>query len=140
LKRECVLEETPRRKKEKQSTRVRALEEKVDSLLNLLGPDKVPGGSANVNANATIDTRTPAPSDDGCFTTRSAKSTTSPSTIDESKRFDVIDNGLLSMSTADALLDKYKRVHSKYFPFAIVAPEVDAATLRHTPLSCSWLS
>ncbi|KAJ9613073.1 hypothetical protein H2200_003014 [Cladophialophora chaetospira] len=128
LKRECILEETPRRKKQKQSTRVKALEEKVETLLNLLGPDKVGGG--NTNSHATVDTRTPAPTEDGCPTSRSAKSTSAPSTIDDGKGFDVIESGTLSITTADALLNKYKRVHSKYFPFVIVAPEVDAGTLR----------
>ncbi|KIW63826.1 hypothetical protein PV04_08798 [Phialophora macrospora] len=128
LKRECILEETPRRKREKQSTRVKALEEKVNTLLSLLGPEKVPVASAKVVA---IDARTPAPTEDGYSPLcRSANSATAPPSVEEGRRSDVIDHGLLNMSTADALLSKYKRVHSTYFPFVIVAPQTDAATLR----------
>ncbi len=135
LKRECILEEIPRRKKEKQSTRVKALEEKVETLLSLLGSDRGSSGSANADAyvnvhgTSTIDTRTPAPTEDGCLSSRSAKST-APSTSEDGKHFDVIEHGLLNMATAERLLDKYKRINSKYFPFVIVAPEIDAVTLR----------
>ncbi|ETI20879.1 hypothetical protein G647_07222 [Cladophialophora carrionii CBS 160.54] len=128
LGRECILEEIPRRKREKQSTRVKALEDKVNALLGLLGPERVPGGIGNP---ATVDARTPAPTEDGCSPLgRSAQSTTAPSTVEEGRFFDAIDHGLLTMSTADALLSKYKRVHSEYFPFVIVPPQTDAATLR----------
>jgi hypothetical protein len=129
LKRECILEETPRRKREKQSTRVKALEEKVNTLLSLLGPDNVPVASAK--AASSIDARTPAPTEDGYSPLgRSAKSTTTQSMEEDGRRFDVIDHGLLDMSTADTLLSAFKRVHSTYFPFVIVAPQTDAATLR----------
>lgn len=50
--------------------------------------------------------------------------------LDESKGFDVIDSGLLTLSTANALLKTYREVHSKIFPFVPIAPEIDAATLR----------
>jgi hypothetical protein len=119
LRRECILEEAPKRKKEKQSTRVKALEEKVNTLLTLLGP------------NAAIDTRTPAPTEDsGSPVNRSTQDTTASIVVEDNTRFDIIDNGILSLSTADALLNKYKRVHSKFFPFVIVAPDTDAPTLR----------
>jgi hypothetical protein len=120
LKRECTFQEAPRRKKEKQSTRVRALEEKVDSLLTLLGP--------NITAAAA---RTPAPTEDdgspGCGSTRS---TTASSVVQGSRCFDLIDNHILTLPAADALLSKYKRVYTRLFPFVVIAPEIDAATLR----------
>ena len=119
LRRECILEEVPRRKKVKQSTRVKALEEKVNTLLTLLGP------------HAPVDTRTPALTEDNCSPIcQSAKSTATSVSVDESQRLDVIESGLLDMPMADTLLNKYRRVNSKFFPFVIVCPEVDATTLR----------
>src|ERR1700742_1448209 len=84
LKRECIPEEAPRRKKEKQSHRVKALEEKVDTLLTFLGPEKT---SLARNAAASIidSRRTPAPTEDTCSPL--CRSTTAPSTIEESGRF-----------------------------------------------------
>ena len=120
LRRECIVEGVPRRKREKQSTRVKALEEKVDMLLTILGP------------NAAVDTRrTPAPTEDNCSPIcRSTPITVPSTTTKQSRRFDVIDDGLLSMSRAHVLLSKFKRVHSKFFPFVTVATDIDTITLR----------
>lgn len=119
LKRECILEKASRRKKQKQSTRVKALEEKVDSLLTLLGP------------NPTVCVKTPTPTEDNSSPACGSAESTAPSTVvGESSRSDVIDNKILTLSTADVLLNKYKHVYSKFFPFVIVAPEIDAARLR----------
>jgi hypothetical protein len=50
--------------------------------------------------------------------------------------FDVIDSGLISIELADILLTKYKRVHSMFFPFVIIAPKTDALTCRRqTPFT-----
>ncbi|KIW98118.1 uncharacterized protein Z519_01702 [Cladophialophora bantiana CBS 173.52] len=134
LRRDCMLEEAPRRQKEKQSTRIKALEEKVNDLLTLLTPDKNVLGDTNV----TTITTTSAPleqvnSDNVSFasaTKAHSTKTSAPSTAEENRQFDVIDRGVLTMATADTLLKNYQQVHSQFFPFVIVAPEIDAATLR----------
>ncbi|KIY01332.1 uncharacterized protein Z520_02884 [Fonsecaea multimorphosa CBS 102226] len=134
LRRDCLHEETPRRQKEKQSTRIKALEEKVNSLLTLLTPDKNVVG----NTNATIITTTPAATEEQSSDNVSSASVanvqstqnSAPSTVDESREFDAIDSGILTMATADILLETYKQVHTKFFPFVVVDPGTDAATLR----------
>ncbi|EXJ75039.1 uncharacterized protein A1O5_01735 [Cladophialophora psammophila CBS 110553] len=114
--------------------RIKALEEKVNDLLTLLTPDKNVLGDTNVTAIAT----TSAPleqvnSDNVSFASTTnvhSTKTCAPPTADENRQFDVIDSGVLTMATANALLKKYQQVHSQFFPFVIVAPEIDAATLR----------
>ncbi|KIW11734.1 hypothetical protein PV08_09006 [Exophiala spinifera] len=122
LKRECILEDRPRRKKEKQSSRVKALEEKVETLLSMMGPEK--GGMGVPTSGPRIDLETPAPTDDD-----SMKSVAS-STFEPGHRFDIINTGLLTIAAADIILEKYKCVRTKLFPFVVVPPEIDAATLR----------
>jgi hypothetical protein len=110
--------------------RVQALEEKVNSLLTLLGPE-----NGVRKTNAVVDTTTPAPTEQGdhgtvpslADATSTAPSTSTPG---DGRRFDVIDSGLLTMSTAETLLNNYKQIHSNFFPFVIVGPDIDAATLR----------
>ncbi|OAP57428.1 hypothetical protein AYL99_08166 [Fonsecaea erecta] len=128
LRRDCLHEDGPRRPKERQATRIKALEEKVNSLLTLLTPDKnvvVVGGT-----NATILTTTPAPTEEESSDHVQSIQSSAPSSTEEGRQFDVIDSGILTMSVADTLLQTYKRVHTKVFPFVVVAPETDAATLR----------
>ena len=121
LKRECVPEAAPRRRKERQSTRVEALEGKVDAILSLLGTTPAP----------VVVTRTPAPTEhDRSPTSLGTESNASSIAIIEDRRFDLIENGIITMSTAEILLAKYKRVFSKAFPFVIVAPETTAPRLR----------
>ncbi|OAG42460.1 hypothetical protein AYO21_03336 [Fonsecaea monophora] len=134
LRRDCLHEEAPRRQKEKQSTRIKALEEKVSSLLTLLTQDKQALG----NTNAPVTIATPPHTEEGTSDNVSSASignvqnieAPATSTAEETGQFDVIDSGVLTMATADILLQTYKQVHSKFFPFVLVAPEIDAATLR----------
>ncbi|OQU94426.1 hypothetical protein CLAIMM_00782 [Cladophialophora immunda] len=137
LSRDCLHEEVPRRQREKQSTRIKALEEKVNSLLTWLTPDKNADGSTNAPPITTTPAATEVEaeiSDNVSFASianvQSTNTSAGPSTAEESGQFDVIDNGVLTMASADTLLETYKQVHTKFFPFVVVAPETDAATLR----------
>ncbi|KAK2771726.1 hypothetical protein FQN53_004907 [Emmonsiellopsis sp. PD_33] len=44
---------------------------------------------------------------------------------------DIIDSGLLSLQTADVLLERFKSTMTPHFPFVVVAPHISAERLRH---------
>jgi hypothetical protein len=104
------------------------LEEKVSSLLKLLPADTIPSKSANTVVETSSNSAA-ADNATNAFAVERVQRTT-PSSTERRGQFDVIDNGLITMATANILLDKYKKVHSTFFPFVIVEPNVDAATLR----------
>jgi hypothetical protein len=117
---------------------VKALEDKVGSLLALLDPAKAK------KACDVYHARTPAPTEPSESATSPALTqvrtgpsvTRSPAADSTRADFDVIDSGLISIGLSDILLTKYKRVHSTFFPFVIIAPEVDALTCRReTPFT-----
>jgi hypothetical protein len=131
LKRDCIPEEAPRRKKQKQSHRVKALEDKVDTLLSLLGSERTAGLPKDVTTPVIDARRTPATTDSTCSPAgHSVTGTAASSTYGKSGTFDPIDQGLMTMAAAESLLAKYKTVHTNYFPFVVLSPRVDAATLR----------
>jgi hypothetical protein len=53
-----------------------------------------------------------------------------PISNDDIAQLDVIDQGLLSIAEADVLLEKFKNVKTPQFPFIVIPPGIDAATLR----------
>ena len=118
----------------KQSRRVRVLEEKVDSLLTILGAQR--GNLEHGSVLAEMQTPAPTEGNDDATTTSPMQACTAtstaapPASTGGSSQFDVIDNGILTVPMADVLINKYKSVHSTYFPFVVIAPEADTFAMR----------
>jgi hypothetical protein len=100
--------------------RVEKLEQKVDDLLVLLTPAQSVD-TATSASNPMISSRAER--------TEASKSLSmTPASNDD--HLDVIDRGIISISKADILLEKFKTTKMVQFPFVIIPPTMRASYLR----------
>ncbi|PVI02420.1 hypothetical protein DM02DRAFT_701928 [Periconia macrospinosa] len=104
LKKECVFEETVRKRGPKSRSRVKQLEQRVDSLIGLLAAN---GQSLEVTENIKSE---------------------------PFEAYDPIEAGLISEHAASKLVDEFKQSFVVSFPFVVIPPSTDVNTLRkHSP-------
>ncbi|KAF2439641.1 hypothetical protein P171DRAFT_490333 [Karstenula rhodostoma CBS 690.94] len=149
LKKECVFGETVRKRAQKNRSRVKQLEQRVDTLIDLIKNGQPAANNVGTDVSATpqevhLPLATPSESAadlDG----RSENAQNYYSTPAESPEnilyapaessftaYDPVEAGLLDDCTADSLLQEYKDSCTSAFPFVIVAPSVKGKELRQS--------
>ncbi|KAL5374714.1 hypothetical protein DPSP01_011732 [Paraphaeosphaeria sporulosa] len=149
LKKECVFDETVRKRGPKNRSRVKQLEQRVDTLIDLLAngqtaalpvsssaspiPREIdlplttpPESSADPDGhseNAHPQYGTPARSPENIPYVQ-----TEPSCI----AYDPVEAGLLDDCMAESLLQEFRHSYTSAFPFVIVPPSIDGKALRQS--------
>ncbi|PGH05522.1 hypothetical protein GX51_02860 [Blastomyces parvus] len=109
LGKECVYRKARRRFVGlKKDIRIEALEAKITELLSK--DNDTASANSQSQASVTPPTQAPEPTED--------------------TGIDIADSGLISMETANLLLEKFKTTMTPHFPFVVVAPPVTAERLR----------
>jgi hypothetical protein len=113
-RRQCVMQDIPRRRKRKTTERVADLEQKINALTKLLA-------SKEAGTSTTDTDSVPAPL---CL------ETDSPTSSDDTLLASAISTGLLDWNTAQEAFEYYRNQMSRYFPFVVFPSSTQAETLR----------
>lgn len=115
-RRQCVMQDIPRRRKRKTTERVADLEQKINALTALL---------ASKEAGASTSAR----SDSESVPPRASEGDT-PAASDDTLIADALSRGLLTWETAQEAFGHYQNDMSHYFPFVVFPQTQDAEALR----------
>ncbi|CAI6342460.1 unnamed protein product [Periconia digitata] len=148
LKKECVFEESVRKRGPKSRSRVKQLEQRVDSLIGLLAAN---GQSLEVTENiksvldkAATPTAQSEPSPGARDTSNSVSSqchtppesgscqlnVANPTGEEPFEAYDPIDAGIITEHAASRLVEEFKQSFVLSFPFVVIPPSTDVNTLR----------
>ncbi|KIW34911.1 uncharacterized protein PV07_01653 [Cladophialophora immunda] len=119
-RRQCIMQDLPRRRKRKTTERVADLEQKINALTALL--------SAN-ESNSPVDHKKLA-SAHGDSTGTSASKVQTLAKPDNTLIAEALSRGLFTWETACKAFERYKNEMCRYFPFVVFASGSDAAAVK----------
>ncbi|KIY02312.1 uncharacterized protein Z520_02450 [Fonsecaea multimorphosa CBS 102226] len=119
-RRQCIMQDVPRRRKRKTTERVADLEQKINALTALLTANETSSPSDRKKLSSIHDDST---GNSGSKVEASAKTETT--LIAEA-----MSAGLLDWETACKAFDRYKNEMSRYFPFVVFASDTDALAVK----------
>ncbi|KAK2806465.1 hypothetical protein FQN50_005883 [Emmonsiellopsis sp. PD_5] len=137
---ECVYRKARRRfNGTKKDLRIEALESKIQQLMSTGSGSPDPQTQTWPTSQLQPPNSESTPSSDISEASHAAQPTAAyppyggilaPNSL-EIEGGDIISSGLLSLQTADVLLERFKSTMTPYFPFVVVAPHISAERLRH---------
>ncbi|OAG36470.1 hypothetical protein AYO21_09363 [Fonsecaea monophora] len=119
-RRQCIMQDVPRRRKRRTTDRVADLEQKINVLTALLTSNETTSPEDQKKLAGARDTLT-------------GTSTNNPQTSaepDKSLIAEALSRGLLDWDTARKAFDRYKDEMCRYFPFVVFGSDVDAETVK----------
>ncbi|OAP56273.1 hypothetical protein AYL99_09452 [Fonsecaea erecta] len=119
-RRQCIMQDIPRRRKRKTTERVADLEQKINALTALLAANTTnsPGDHKKIT-----DTR-------GDSTGSLASKEQTSAKPDNTLIPEALSRGFVDWETACKAFGRYQNEMSRYFPFVVFAPDSDAVTVK----------
>ncbi len=114
-RRQCIMQDIPRRRKRKTTERVADLEEKINALTALLAAKEA--GSSTTDSDFVPPQMRPDDQEP-------------PAISEETLMADALSRRVLDWDTARTAFDKYKQEMSQYFPFVVFPDSTNAGGLR----------
>ncbi|PGH29805.1 hypothetical protein GX50_07444 [[Emmonsia] crescens] len=134
LGKECVYRKARRRFNGiKKDVRIEALEAKINELLSK--DNNTPSPNSQSGTSGISPTQEPESAKGRLSAASHERPSPAPFYTSSPHGFpdivnDIVDSGLISLQTANSLLEKFKTTMTPHFPFVVVAPEVTAERLR----------
>ncbi|KAL5410334.1 hypothetical protein PMIN04_010671 [Paraphaeosphaeria minitans] len=148
LKKECFLKETAKKRGPKNRSRVKQLEQRVDTLIDLLANGQAASIPVSSSASATQGVHLPlaippeSPDDPDGRSENVPSPYGTPARSPENipyvpaeaccKAYDPVADGLLDDYKADSLLQEFRHSYTPAFPFVIVPPSINGKALRQS--------